>query len=96
MGLVGLDEFPEAGVFLLASGATFEVRPHARNQLVGRRPVELKVDVHVELLEALVAEHFMIGGSEQSLENGVVGWLVDDRSPLDRVERESPLAEVGT
>jgi hypothetical protein len=41
-------------------------------------PMNFKLAVHVELLETLGAQHLVVGGSERSLEDGVLGWLVHD------------------
>ena len=89
-----LHERTQARVLLLAGGTALKVGPHSRNVLVGGHALEFEVDVLIELLEALVAEQLRIGGAEQPFQDGVVGWLVNGRSPLDRVEREASRGEV--
>src|SRR5215207_1252961 len=54
-GRVGLDQGPQAAMVLSACWAALEVRAHARNRRIGVRPAQLKLEVAIELLEALLA-----------------------------------------
>ena len=73
-GLRGRREGEEADVILLAGGATFEVRAHARDLLDRRDAGELELDVTIELVEALFARQLRAGGPRSRSSSGGACW----------------------
>jgi hypothetical protein len=63
---LSLDEREQAEVLLVASGAAMEMGPHPGDRLVGVGSGELKLDVAVELLEALLAAELRTGGAKHA------------------------------
>src|SRR5919108_288977 len=64
-------ELAQALVLLMARGAAFEMRAHARDLRVRGAASQLQVDVLVELLEALVAVQLRPGRPEEPLDGPV-------------------------
>ncbi|HEX5174793.1 MAG TPA: hypothetical protein VFV91_11695 [Gaiellaceae bacterium] len=63
--MLARDEFEQAVVLLPAGRAALEVGAQAGQRRVGRLARELEFDVAIELLEADIAAHFGVGGSEE-------------------------------